>query len=297
MVQHRVQQIEYSVSQSQISTQGDHTVKVMLAAIMRYKSRRMCKCFWLWWAHCGAKDKPRRSGVTRNTDDVQDLMQRYKFLDRADFGTTGVNEVRPSTLENVEGENVSCSSADEARLTKTTKQTVQKPTLTGGTQQEEEQPAAFPNKEDKKHPDAYYNILESKNKNFGQILQTSESQSEIGIPSVNVHQIQQRIKLSHFIMSCLRKPLRSALRKWRRETDAYLMDYASRLRQKHLQFQRQKVLGLIAVRLNFERSTLRVQYAAFSRWKIEALVEQRTMDIRQSQFLISNARLEVQRSK
>ena len=98
-------------------------------------------------------------------------------------------------------------------------------------------------------------------------------------------------------MQCLRKPLRSALRKWRRETDAFLMDYASRLRLKHLQFQRQKVLALISVRLNFERSTIRVMYAAFSRWKIEALVEQRSMDIRQSQFLVNNTRLEVQRSK
>lgn len=131
MVQHRIQQIEYSVSQSQLSSQEDQTVRIMIASIMRYKSRRMCKFFWLWYAHSGAKDRARKSGVTRNTDDVQDLMQRYKLLNRADFGT--ISEVRQSSFagEHMEGENVSCSSADEARMTKTTKQTVQKPTLTG----------------------------------------------------------------------------------------------------------------------------------------------------------------------
>lgn len=40
--------------------------------------------------------------------------------------------------------------------------------------------------EKKTHPEVYYNVLESKNKNFGQILLTSESQSEIGVPAVNV---------------------------------------------------------------------------------------------------------------
>lgn len=127
MVQHRVQQIEYSMSQSQITSLGDQTVKMMIASIMRYKSRRMCKFFWLWYAHSGAKDNAR----TRPTDDVQDLMQRYKLIDRADFGT--ISEVRQSSFagDHMEGENVSCSSADEARMTKTTKQTVQKPTLTG----------------------------------------------------------------------------------------------------------------------------------------------------------------------
>lgn len=34
-------------------------------------------------------------------------------------------------------------------------------------------------------PLEYYNILQSKNKEFGQIVATSESQSEIGIPTVN----------------------------------------------------------------------------------------------------------------
>jgi len=87
----------------------------------------MCKFFWLWYAHSGAKENPR----TRPTDDVQDLMQRYKLIDRADFGT--ISEVRQNSFagDHMEGENVSCSSADEARMTKTTKQTVQKPTLTG----------------------------------------------------------------------------------------------------------------------------------------------------------------------
>lgn len=42
---------------------------------------------------------------------------------------------------------------------------------------------------DKKHPEVYYNVLESKNKNFGQILATSESQSEIGVPTVNAYEI------------------------------------------------------------------------------------------------------------
>lgn len=64
-----------------------------------------------------------------------DLMQRYRFLERADFGTTGLNNevTHKSTLvggDQIEGENVSCSSADEARMTKATKETVQKPTLT-----------------------------------------------------------------------------------------------------------------------------------------------------------------------
>ena len=127
MVQHRVQQIEYSMTESQISSLGDQSVKMMIASIMRYKSRRICKFFWLWYAHSGAKEKPR----TRPTDDVQDLMQRYKLIERADFGT--ISEVKQSSLagDHMEGENVSCSSADEARMTKTTKQTAQKPTLTG----------------------------------------------------------------------------------------------------------------------------------------------------------------------
>lgn len=198
-----------------------------------------------------------------------DLMQRYKFLDRADFGTSEVKSTSIVAEGNLEGENVSCSSADEARMTKVTKETVQKPTLTISPPAEHQD---HPH-EEKKHPDVYYNVLQSKNKNFGAILATSESQSEIGMPTVNAVQIQQRVKVAHFILSCLKKPLRSALRRWRRETDAYLMDYASRLRQKHLQFQRQKVLSLISVRLNCERSTLRVLYAAFGRWKIEALVE------------------------
>ena len=42
---------------------------------------------------------------------------------------------------------------------------------------------------DKKHSELYYNVLESKNKNFGEILASSESQSEIGIPTVNAIEI------------------------------------------------------------------------------------------------------------
>ena len=54
---------------------------------------------------------------------------------------------------------------------------------------------------------------------------------------------------------------------------------------------------MVKLRVVAERAGLRDKAQAFHRWKMESLLEQKAMDIRQANFLITNAKLEVQKSK
>ena len=57
--------------------------------------------------------------------------------------------------------------------------------------------------------------------------------------------------------------------------------------------QKVKVMMLVKLRITNEKANQRVLFNSFSRWKLEALVEKRSMDTRQNQFLVNNANLEV----
>ena len=126
----------------------------------------------------------------------------------------------------------------------------------------------------------YYNILQSKNKDFGQIVATSESQSEIGIPTVNPIQILQRSRAIFVMKKSLERPLKRAMKKWRHETEACIAELSFKLRQKQLYLQRLKVLALITLKVTNERAILRSMFQAFGRWRAETMIETRALDNR-----------------
>lgn len=48
VVQTRTHHVEYSMSQSELSSGNNDALRIMMSAIIRYKSRRLCKSFWVW---------------------------------------------------------------------------------------------------------------------------------------------------------------------------------------------------------------------------------------------------------
>lgn len=113
------------------------------------------------------------------------------------------------------------------------------------------------------------------------------------MPSVNPLDIQSRVCSLYQIQALLTRPLKRSLRVWRQETDAYLQNYSFQVRHRTILLQKLKVMHMVKLRVVAERARLRDKAHAFHQWKMESLLEQKAMDIRQSNFLITNAKLEV----
>lgn len=163
-------------------------------------------------------------------------------------------------------------------------------------------------------PQIFYQILNSKNKDFGNILRTSNSVSsvvsyeEIGgnkevaqQANIDVNQVTSMTFAKSRAVKCAEKflslRLRRVMRQWRKDTELYLTEIRFRLRNSKLQLQRQKVIKIISIKVNNEKAMLREAFHAFSLWRLETEVEKRALDRRQQLFMINNAKLEVQRSK
>ena len=102
--------------------------------------------------------------------------------------------------------------------------------------------------------------------------------------SVDVNQVTSQIFARSKAAKCAEKflsiRLRRVLRTWRKETDAYLGEMRFRLRNSKLQLQRQKVIKIIAMKVNNEKAILREAFHAFNLWRLETEVEKRALDRR-----------------
>ena len=123
-------------------------------------------------------------------------------------------------------------------------------------------------------PQIFYQILNSKNKDFGNILRTSNSASSVisyeeigggkegGNPSaVNVDQIIEtayaKSRAARVAEKFISLRLRRVIRQWRQETEKYLSDVQFKLRSARLQMQKQKVIRLMALKVSNEKFVLR----------------------------------------
>ena len=284
-----------------------------IAAAFRYKSRRVANFFWRWkflpqhipGGRSTIHGATQRSALDADSE-VADLIQKYKLFNQ----DASANESREEliTEENIED-------GDEATISNKKKQEFEQPVQYAGPEKREydftpeeiaigenqQKAAADPTKkpdDGTPKPQIFYQILNSKNKDFGGILRTSNSASsvvsyeEIGgnkqqasQHAVDANQVTQAAFAKSRAAKCAEKflslKLRRVIRKWRQETDLYLSEVKFRLRSAKLQLQRQKVIRMIALKVNNEKARLREIFHAFSLWHLETQVEKRAYDRRQ----------------
>ena len=283
-----------------------------VAAALRFKSRRIANFFWRWkytQVGLGAIGRSTIHGVTQQTggldadSEVADLMKKYKLLDQDE--TSQLNQPM-LTDENIDDE-------DEAVISKQKKKGFEQPVqyagpekrgdydfapneIVGGNSLRKNDPTKKPDDGSPK-PQIFYQILNSRNKDFGKILRTSNS-----VTSVNSYEeIGGNVQMGHstavdeFKLTTavyakakatlcaekfLKMKLRRCLRHWRGETETYLQDVRFRLGYKRMLLQREKVVRIIGLKVSNEKALMRQAFFAFSRWRMETEVEKRALDRR-----------------
>lgn len=160
-------------------------------------------------------------------------------------------------------------------------------------------------KEAEQKDELYFRILHSKNKDFSNLLQTSESQSsEIEmVVSKNISQkamildktddLVAQTKAVATIKHYLQMQLRKALKVWRSQTDLIINEHRFRVRNYRLLLQKQRVLVLINLKVANKLALLRFVFKAFANWKLETQIDKRLLDRKQQTFLLHNTKLEI----
>lgn len=263
-----------------------------LAACLRYKSRRVANCFWKWkFGGAQAQILPAvdgRStihGATVQTgldadSEVADLIQKYKLFNQEVDAMASQDKIM--TEENIDDD-------DEVAISKNKKQEFDQPVQYAGPENREYDlnvdevvnqdqikkidPTKKPDDGTPK-PQIFYQILNSKNKDFGNILRTSnsvtsvQSYEEIGgnketnhQKNIDINQLTEivlaRSRAAKVAEKFLALQLRRLIRHWRQDTDQYLADVKFRMRCSRMQLQRQKVIKLMAIKVNNEKAMLR----------------------------------------
>ena len=136
-------------------------------------------------------------------------------------------------------------------------------------------------------PEIFYQILNSKNKDFGKILGTSGSQSEsefieeiggkgqapqllaVEAAAQLTDKLVKQAKAANMIAFYLTRRLRQAVRTWRGDTEAYINEINFRIRNQRMFLQKQKVVAMIKIKVANEKALLRMVFASFCRWKMD----------------------------
>ena len=93
--------------------------------------------------------------------------------------------------------------------------------------------------------------------------------------------VVKQSKAANTIAFYLTKRVRRAVRFWRGDTEAYINEINFRIRNQRMFLQKKKVIAMINIKVSNERALMRMVFSSFSKWKLEAQVEEKALDRRQ----------------